>query len=82
LAYAPLATAEIKIGENTMAWNREGNFVAGNYMGIFPYAGKISESRVKYGGKVQHTVKLLSAINVFGDVRDTILVDEEELVIV
>jgi hypothetical protein len=64
------------------SWNREGDFVAGNYMGIFPYAGKISESRVKYGGKVQHTVKLLSAINVFGEGRDTILVDEDELVVV
>ena len=65
-----------------MSWNREGNLIAGNYMGIFPYSGRIVSSRVKYGGKVQHTVELLSAINVFGDVRNTILVDEDELVAV
>ena len=64
-----------------MAWNREGDFICGNYMGIFPYSGRIVSSRVKYGGKVQHTVSLLAPINVFGDVRDTILVDEDELVV-
>ncbi len=64
------------------SWNREGDFITGNYLGMFPYAGKIFESRVKYGGKVQHTVKLLSPINVFGDVRDAILVDEDDLVVV
>jgi hypothetical protein len=65
-----------------MSWNREGNLICGNYMGIFPYAGRVTESRVKYGGSVLHTVKLSPPIQVFGEVYETILVNEEELVIV
>ena len=64
-----------------MSWNREGDLICGSYMSIFPYAGRVTKSRVKYGGSVQHTVTLSSPIQVFGEVRETIFVDEEELVV-
>ena len=60
-----------------MSWNIEGAHVTGLYMNVFPFAGIVTESRVKYGGQVQHTVKLDSPIEVFGATRNTILIDRD-----
>jgi len=38
-------------------WNKEGHKVRVNYMGQ-ELAGVVVESRVKYGGRVGHTVEL------------------------
>jgi hypothetical protein len=62
-----------------MNWNLEGNRVNGLYMGLFPYSGLITESRVKYGGQVQHTIKVDEPFKVYGAVRETILVDVAEI---
>jgi hypothetical protein len=56
------------------SWSLEGRRINGLYMGLFPYTGTVTESRVKYGGEVQHTVKIDEPIKVYGAVRDTILV--------
>jgi len=40
------------------SWQLEGCKVKGKYLDIFPYTGVVTLSRVKYGGHVQHTVKL------------------------
>ena len=40
-----------------MSWIRDGEHVAGKYMDQL-IEGVVIESRVKYGGKVQHTVDL------------------------
>lgn len=61
-----------------MNWNLEGKRINGMYLGLWPYAGLVTESRVKYGGKVQHTVAVDEPFQVFGQVRNTILVDSGE----
>lgn len=59
-------------------WNLEGSHVKGVYLGEFPYSGRVASSRVKYGGKVQHMVKLDRPIVVYGMDRTILLVDEDE----
>lgn len=43
------------------SWIKEGSIVEGRYMNQ-PIVGRVVESRVKYGGAVQHTVDLLEPI--------------------
>ena len=60
-------------------WNREGQQVAGTYLQAYTVIGVVTESRVKYGGRVQHTVKLSTPVEVFGRQADHLLLDEEDL---
>ena len=60
-------------------WNLEGQIVRGEYFGS-PVEGVVTESRVKYGGSVQHTVDLFFPITIFGDERTTVLLDDTEVV--
>lgn len=60
-------------------WNREGQRVAGVYLGAYTVSGLVTESRVKYGGAVQHTVKLDQPVVVFGRTAEVLLLDEQEL---
>jgi len=62
-----------------MSWNLEGKRVNGFYMGQFPYTGMVVESRVKYGGQVQHTVQVDAPFEVYGSVRDRVLVSTTEI---
>lgn len=62
-----------------MNWNLEGKRINGLYMGLFPYSGLVTESRVKYGGSVQHTVKVDEPFKVYGAVRNTVLVGTDEV---
>jgi hypothetical protein len=62
-----------------MDWNLEGKRINGLYMGLFPYVGTVESSRVKYGGQVQHTVKIDEPIKVYGALRDRILVSVTEI---
>lgn len=65
-----------------MSWNLEGQRVHGLYLNKFPYTGVVSESRVKYGGTVQHTVELDETITVFGALRNHVLVSDDEMEVV
>jgi hypothetical protein len=60
-------------------WNREGQRVAGMYLKAYAVSGTVTESRVKYGGRVQHTVQLDKPVTVFGRQADHLLLDEEDL---
>jgi hypothetical protein len=62
-----------------MSWNREGQQVAGVYLKSYTVIGTVENSRVKYGGAVQHTVQLAQPIEVFGTMRDRVLLDECDL---
>ena len=62
-----------------MDWNLEGLRINGLYMGLFPYSGLVLNSRVKFGGEVQHTVLIDEPIKVYGEVRDMILVSKGEV---
>ena len=60
-------------------WNREGQRVAGMYLQAYAVSGLVTESRVKYGGTVPHTVKLDKPMEVFGRTAEVLLLDEEDL---
>ena len=61
-------------------WNLEGLTVRGTYFGL-PVEGVVTESRVKYGGTVQHTVDLFQPISLFStsEHRTTVLLDAHEV---
>ena len=65
-----------------MSWNLEQKVVTGKYLGQFPIVGTVTESRVKYGGKVCNTISLQEPIVVFGAVRDVVLMDSDEVSVV
>ena len=60
-------------------WNLENLRVTGNYMGSVPVSGMVTESRVKYGGTVCHTVALDNPITVFGAIRECVILDNCEI---
>ena len=61
-------------------WNLEGLTVRGTYFGL-PVEGVVTESRVKYGGTVQHTIDLFRPISLFStsEHRTTVLLDANEI---
>lgn len=59
-------------------WDRSNQRIRGVYLGEYEYDGIVRSSRIKYGGTVQHTVDLLDSIEVYGDQRDVIVVNESE----
>jgi hypothetical protein len=59
-------------------WNRTNQRIRGMYLGQHEYDGVVSQSRVKLGGTVQHAVDLLDPIIVYGEQRNSILVNESE----
>ena len=61
-------------------WNLEGITVRGTYFGL-PVEGVVTESRVKYGGTVQHTIDLFRPISLFStsEHRTTVLLDANEI---
>lgn len=58
-------------------WDRTNQVIRGSYLGV-PYRGVVGHSRVKYGGEIQHAVDLLEEIEVFGELRDAILILESD----
>jgi hypothetical protein len=62
-----------------MMWNKEGQRVAGVYLGSYTVSGLVTESRVRYGGSVQHTVKLDAPVEVFGRSAEVLLLDDGDL---
>lgn len=59
-------------------WNRAGQRIQGLYVDTLPYDGIVRESLIKLSGTIQHTVDLLDPIEVCGETRYAILVDETE----
>ena len=60
-------------------WNLEGLFVSGKYLGEFDVFGKVDLSRVKYGGGVSHHIQLEDPIEVYGQIRDRVILDHESV---
>ena len=58
-------------------WNLENLSVEGLYMGEFPIRGKVDLSRVMYGGRVSHHIALEEPIEVFGSIRDRVIVEHQ-----
>jgi hypothetical protein len=63
------------IGESFL----DGKRIVGMYMGEYPVSGTVYLSRVKYGGGMSHHVTLNSPIEVFGAVRESIILDANEI---
>jgi len=59
-----------------MHWNLEGKRISGRYLGMWSYTGTVTESRVKYGGSVQHTVRVDEPFMVYGEMREVVLVND------
>ncbi len=62
-----------------MTWNKEGQRVVGRYLNAYTVSGVVTESRVRYGGTVQHTVKLDQPVEVFGRTAEVLLLDDGDL---
>lgn len=62
-----------------MSWDKQGQRVAGVYLKTYTVSGVVTESRVRYGGTIQHTVKLDAPVEVFGRWADVLLLDNEDL---
>lgn len=63
-----------------MSWNLEGLQVEGKYLGEIPVSGVVDLSRIQYGGTVSHHVKLDNAVNVFGAIRERVILNHTEVV--
>ena len=65
-----------------MGWIKDGEQVAGKYFDQ-SFEGVVSESRVKYGGRVQYTVELHNPITLKwrDEPVNRVLVDAEDLTI-
>jgi hypothetical protein len=57
----------------------DGMRIIGMYMGDYPVSGTVRLSRVKYGNGMSHHVTLDNPINVFGAVRDSVILNENEI---
>ncbi len=62
-------------------WVKEGKVIVANYMGTVVH-GTVESSRVKYGGKVQHTVELLHPVQFRWRNEPTtrVLINEDEII--
>lgn len=64
-----------------MSWNLEGLAVEANYLDI-PVVGKVTLSRVKYGGGISHHVELFNSIKdgpISRPAGDVVIVDHESV---
>lgn len=63
-----------------MGWNKDGSTVRALYLKEYPCTGIVKESRVKYGGTVSYWLDLIEPLYMpNGELRETVLVDENEL---
>ena len=60
-----------------MNWNLEGMRVNGLYMGLFPVQGRVELSRVQYGGEVSHHIALEEPVEVYGALRDRVILEHK-----
>jgi len=66
-------------------FDRAGQICVASYLGDFVVSGEIVESRVKYGGKIQHTIQTHEETMVFNEIRPAgshFLVEESNLLMV
>ncbi len=62
-----------------MNWNLEGLKIKANYLGTYPVSGRVHLSRVKFGGLVSHHITLDAPLNVFGAIRESVIIDHAEV---
>ena len=64
-----------------MGWNKDGSTVRAMYLSEYPVVGKVTESRVSYGGKVLYTMELDQPLYLpfAGEPRETVIVNEDQV---
>lgn len=64
-----------------MSWILDGSRIKAKYLGDTIVEGTVVDSRVKYGGEVQYTVKLDKPVQFRwrSEPSDTVLIDRREL---
>lgn len=60
-------------------WNLEGMIVSGQYLNEFSVKGRVELSRVKFGGGVSHIIELINPIEIYGTIRDRVIIDHEQV---
>ena len=60
-----------------MSWNLENSVVEGLYLGKFPVRGVVDLSRAQHGGEVSHHVALEQPIEVYGNMRNRVILENE-----
>jgi hypothetical protein len=50
------------------------------YMGDYAVSGVVWQSRVTYGGDMSHHVTLDNPINVFGAVRESVILEADKVI--
>ena len=60
-------------------FNLKNMIVTGKYMGEFPVTGKVRLSRVKYGGGVTHHIDLIDPIEIYGSIRESVILNHFEI---
>lgn len=70
---------------NSRTWYRDGEQVKALYLGTELCEGTVLESRVMYGGRIQHRIELkynlnLSYIDSYYPAGSTILVEEDQII--
>jgi len=65
-----------------MGWNKERHTVKAMYLSEYPAIGVVVETRIRYGGSVQHELKLKEPLVLPWDdePRTTLLVDDKQIV--
>jgi len=64
-----------------MGWIKDNNQVRALYLGRVEVQGRVTESRVRYGGKVCYTLQLNSPVMLpwRSEPTDVVIVDEQEI---
>lgn len=63
-----------------MNWNLEGSRIEARYIGTHKVTGVVTNSRVKYGGEVQHSVDLDTPLVMGRRQRNGVVVNHSEVV--
>lgn len=60
-------------------WHLENLHVNAVYLDDRAVSGYVTNSRVAYGGRVNHTIKLDVPITVYGAIRDVVIVEHKDI---
>ena len=68
-----------------MGWNKEFHTVKAMYLSEYPVIGVVTETRIRYGGSIQHELKLKEPLwmpwsDVDDEPRTTVLVNDKQIV--
>jgi hypothetical protein len=60
-------------------WDLTGFKVTGKYLDEITVTGRVRMSRVKFGGTVSHHIDLDKPMMIYGNLRDTVIVDHKNV---